>query len=121
MQIRRSSVLVAICITLSILTLNCVGFLWMQNAILRTTTSTVAMSARSLDRDSAHIARIDSLVQLRSVAESRLRSQDSVLRLVNTITHNIEGGLAVLGILLLLLLTCMGLVVRQLRFERSAR
>ena len=121
MKIRRSSVLLAICVTLTILTLNCVGFLWAQNSILNTTTSTFSRSARSLNRHSAFIARIDSVVQLRGLATTRLHSQENVLSLVGAITHNIERGLVVLGVLLLLLLTGMGLVVHQLRVEGSAR
>jgi hypothetical protein len=121
MKIRRSNFLLAICVALTGLTLSCVGFVWTQNNILRTATSAVAMPARILDRESAYIARVESVTQLRALAASRLRSQESALNLVNVITRNIKSGLVTLLVLLVLLFTGTGLLVRQLRLETSAR
>ena len=121
MQIRRSSFLTAICVALAILISSCVSFLWTQSHILLSATSMLTMSAESLARDHAHVARVDSLAQLRVLATSRLHSKEEVLGLVDSIVHNIEGGLEVLGLLLLLLFASLGPIIRELRSEESIR
>ncbi len=107
----------ASCILLAALTLNCLGFLWAQNTLLESAASAVALSAPSRERDAAHVARIESLVQLRTLAGSRLQSRESMVSLVSTVASNIRNGIIVLAALLLLLFTTFVFLVRRLQFE----